>query len=210
MRREILTVLLIFSLTNLSFAQSILEIFKSLPLEYTLELSNEAKASLMERGNYTFPGGDSIETMEAEFLAQKDFLRIAYYFTTGQSGFIVIELRKFQKIDGSLIVVYSKFGGTRRAFEQHSLLTFDYNNGTFKLNKNLGLPENIESEEFLKDNLPDSFKGDRTMLSYSFNLEPEETNGIAYEINSQTNQFDELIKTNRFLFIWNGTRFEKK
>ena len=208
MRRITLVILLTFSLIELSWGQTIQEIFKSLPLEYTVDLTNEAKDSLIKNGTYTIPGGDSIETMKVDLSAQKDYIRLEYYFTSGQDGFIVIELRKFQKSDGSIIVVYSKFGGARNAFDQHSLLTFDYNNGTFKLDEHLGLPETIETKAFLKDNLPDSLK--MITLSTSYNLYPDEANCVEYELNPQTDQFDEWIKTNKIAFMWNGERFKKK
>lgn len=209
MRRLTLVILLILSLKGLSFGQTIYEIFKSLPLEYTPELTTEAKDSLMEIGTYTIPGGDSLETMKADYSTENGYIRLEYYFTTGQSGFIVIELRKFQKTDGSAIVVYSKFGGAMRAFDQHSLLTFEYKDETLKQNKNLGLPETIETKEFLKDNLPDILNKEKITLSTSYDLNSE-NNCIEYEINPQTNQFDEWIKTDSYSFIWNGERFEKR
>lgn len=210
MRRELLTILLILSLTNLSFGQAIQEIFKSLPLEYTPELTSEAKDSLIQNGTYTFPGGDSREIMKADYLAEKDYIKLWYYFTTGQSGFIVIELRKFQKTDDSPVVVYSKFGGARRAFDQHSLLTFDYTKGSLILNENLGLPETIATREFLKDNIPNSLKTEKITLNTSYNLAPEELNSVEYQIDLQTDQYDEWIITDSFLFTWNGKRFEKR
>lgn len=209
MRRETLTILLILCLTVVSYGQTIQEIFKTLPLDYTPELSTEAKDSLIQNGIHTIPGGDSIETMKADYSAEMDFIRLEYYFTTGQSGFIVIELRKFQKIDGSTVVVYSKYGGARRAFDQHSLLTFNYAVKSLKLSENIGLPKTIETSDFLKDNLPDSLNSEKITLSTSYNLNPEEVNSIQYEINPQTDQFDKWIKTERFLYKWNGERFEK-
>ncbi|GET31522.1 hypothetical protein PbJCM13498_03850 [Prolixibacter bellariivorans] len=210
MRRVTLITLIIFSLTNLSFGQTIQEIFKALPLSYTGELTTEAKDSLIEQGTYTIPGGDSDETMKVDYSAEKDYIRLDYYYTTGQSGFIVIELRRFQKADGSFVVVYSKYGGAERAYDQDSLLTFDYENGTLKQNENLGLPENLKTRAFLKDNLPDSLKEENITLSTSYNLKPKETNGVEYEVDPQSDQFTKWIKTERILFVWNGKRFEKR
>lgn len=210
MRRVTLILLITFSLTNLSFGQTIQEIFKSLPLNYTSELTTGAKDSLIEQGTYTIPDGDSDETMKVDYSAEKNYIRLYYYYTTGQRGFIVIELRRFQKTDGSCVVVYSKFGGAERAYDQDSLLTFDYENGTLKQNENLGLPENLETRAFLKDNLPDSLKGEKITLSTSYNLKPKETNCIEYEVDPQSDRFNEWIKTERILFTWNGKRFEKR
>ncbi|WP_288369384.1 hypothetical protein [uncultured Algoriphagus sp.] len=163
----------------------------------------------MEEGNYTMPNGDSLETMSVDYLTEKDYIKLQYYFTTGQSGFIVIELKKFQKIDGTPIVVYSKFGGTPSAFEQHSLVTFDYKNGTLLANKNLGLPETLETAAFLKDNLPDGLNEEKISVSTSYNLNPGKSNQVEYEISPQSDQFDPCIETKILTFEWNGQRFQK-
>jgi hypothetical protein len=209
MKKSTFILLLTICLSHGALGQTIQEIFKVLPLSYTLELSSETKNLLMEEGNYTMPNGDSLETMSVDYLAAKDYIKLQYYFTTGQSGFIVIELRKFQKIDGSPIVVYSKFGGTPSAFEQHSLVTFDFKNGTLLANKNLGLPETFETGVFLKDNLPDGLKEEKISISTFYNLNPGKSNQIDYEISPQNDQFDPWIETKKLTFEWNGRRFQK-
>lgn len=196
-------------MTCLSLGQSIEEIFRAFPLAYATELTLEAKDSLMQNGTYTFPGGDEVESWKCDYASEKDFIRLIYSFPTGQSGILIIELRKFQKIDGSLAVVYAKFGGTQRVYDQHTLLTFDYQDISLRLNENLGLPETIEPYQFLKDNFPDSVKTESRNLNTSYNLVPEEANSVEYLVNPETNQSEELIKTDRFLFTWNGVRFEK-
>jgi len=205
-----LALVVLLTLTSLSFGQTIQEIFKSLPLDYTFDLSNDAKDSLIKNGIYTVPGGDSIETIEVEYRAKKDFISLTYYFTTGQSGFSVVEIRKFQKTDDTPIVVYSKYGGAMRAFDQHSLLTFDYKNGILTRNRNLGLPETIETKEFLKDSLPDDLNNDNFTLSTSYDLMPEEPNCVEYQINPQSNLYDEWIKTFKYSFLWNGEKFKRR
>lgn len=209
MKKSKFILLLTVCLSHGALGQTIQEIFKALPLSYTIELSSEAKNLLIEEGNYTLPIGDSLETMRVDYLAAKDYIKLQYYFTTGQSGFFVIELKKFQKIDGAPIVVYSKFGGTPSAFEQHSLVTFDYKNGTLQSNKTLGLPDAIETAVFLKENLPDSLKEEKISISTSYNLNPEKSNQVEYEISPQSDQFVPWIQTKKLTFEWNGHRFQK-
>ncbi|MCB0712339.1 MAG: hypothetical protein KDD67_08435 [Ignavibacteriae bacterium] len=209
MKRHTLTILLFAAATNFSCGQTIQEIFKSLPSEYSLELTVEAKDSLMQYGTYTFPGGDSIETVQCDYHTEKDFIEIVLSFTTGQRAFAVIQLKKFQKIDGSIVVVYAKYGGLPAAFDQHSLLTFDYVDDSLKRNEHLGLPETIETSEFLKEDLPDSVEADKITFNTSYDVNPLEANSIEYLIDPQTSQFDDWIKTNRFSFRWNGETFEK-
>jgi hypothetical protein len=209
MKKQLLTLLIFFTMTCLSFGQRIEEVFKAFPLDYLPELTVEAKDSLIQNGTYAIPGGDEIESLKCDYTSEKDFIQLIYSYPTGQSGFFIIELRKFQKIDGSLAVVYAKFGGTRSAYDQHTLLTFDYQNKLLTLNENLGLPETIEPYQFLKDNLPDSVKTESINLNTSYNLVSDEANSIEYLISPETSQSEEWIKTDRFLFTWNGERFEK-
>jgi hypothetical protein len=209
MKKQLLTLLFFFTMTCLSLGQSIEEIFRAFPLAYATELTLESKDSLIQNGTYTYPGGDEVESWKCDYASEKDFIRLIYSFPSGQSGVIIIELRKFQKIDGSLAVVYAKFGGTRSAYYQHTLLTFDYQDRSLTLNENLGLPKTIEAFQFLKDNLPDSVKTESRNLNTSYNLVSAEANSVEYLVNPETDKSEEWIKTNRFLFTWNGVRFEK-
>lgn len=209
MKVQTLVILFSLSLASSALGQTIQEIFKTLPLEYAPSLTIEAKDSLIEKGTYTFPDGDSIETMKASYLAQEDYLRLTFYFTTGQNGFSVIELRKFQRLNDSLVVVYSKYGGGRWAYDQHSLFTFDYHNGTLLKNTTLGLPETIETKGFLKENIPDSLKADELTLNTSYDLNPEDCKCVRYQVNPTLERYDPWIETKTISFIWNGERFIK-
>ncbi|BDD05554.1 hypothetical protein [Aureibacter tunicatorum] len=90
---------------NLSFGQGIQEVFKSFPLMFTPRLTKEAKDSLISFGVYTLPGGDTTETMKVQYMEERGFIRLQYYFKTGQSGFVDIQFREFKKNDGSSVVV---------------------------------------------------------------------------------------------------------
>lgn len=209
MKKQFLTLLFFFTLESIAFGQTIEEIFRAFPLEYTIELTLEAKDSLIQNGTYAIPGGDERESLKCDYTSAKDFIQLIYSYPSGQSGIVIIEIRKFQKIDGSLAVVYAKFGGTRSTYDQHTLLTFDYQDSSLTLNENLGLPKTIEAFQFLKDNLPDSVKTPSRNLNSSYNLVPAEANSIEYLVNPSTDQAEGWIKTDRFPFTWNGERFEK-
>ncbi|WP_026965990.1 hypothetical protein [Algoriphagus terrigena] len=211
MKRLKFILLFLVLLSEYSVGQSMEEVFKSIPINYTPELSSGGKDSLIHFGVYTIPGGDTLSTMEIAVTESKpDFIQFNLYFSTGQKMFSITEIRTFKKKDGSTIVVFAKSGGLQRAFDQYSLLTFEYSDGDVVLSRELGLPETIAWNEFLKSNLPDSLKLQEMTLSTSYDLYPQTSNAIAYLLNPQTQQFNDWIGEVEFLYVWNGNKFERK
>ena len=208
MKRQIIILLMLFSLIKLSFGQTIEELFKVLPSEYTPQLSATGKDSLLKFTTYTIPGGDSLDNEEIHLTKNRDdFIQLNYEYTTGQNGFIQIELRKFKKKSGGAVLVYAKFGGMKMAFDQHSLLTFGYSKGRLYINNNLGLPETIPQSAFLNTNLPDNAKSQT--LSTGYDLNSDKPNSIDYFIHPETDEEVEWIKRERIIYTWDGNRFEK-
>ena len=205
-----LTFLLCFG-TNYCFGQTIQEIFKSFPSTYMPEMTNEAKDSLLENGTYIFPKAeDYMETMKADYWTENNYIRLQYFFPDGLSGFFIIELKKFLKNDGTPIVVYSKFGGSPKAFDQHILLTFSYENNSLEPIENLGLPKTIETKEFLKEKILDSLDGKKLKMNTSYSLKTNDSDLLEYNIYPEIAPYYEWVKTEKFSYIWNGERFEPK
>ena len=119
-------------------------------------------------------------------------------------------MKKFQKNDGTPIVVYSKFGGSPKAFDQHILLTFSYENKSLEPIENLGLPKTIETKEFLKEKILDSLNGEKLRMSTNYSLQTNDSNCVEYNIYPEIDPYYELVKTEKFSYIWNGERFEPK
>ena len=174
-------------------------------------MTNEAKDSLLENGTYIFPKAeDYMETMKADYWAKNNYIRLQYYFPDGPSGFFIIELKKFQKNDGTPIVVYSKFGGSPKAFGQHILLTFSYENNSLEPIENLGLPKTIETKEFLKEKILDSLDGKKLKMNTSYSLKTNDSDRLEYNIYPEIDPYYEWVKTEKFSYIWNGERFGPK
>jgi len=191
---------------NLSFGQTIEELFSVLPSEYTPYLSITGKDSLLKFKTYTIPGGDSVETLEVTFSEEVDvdFIRLDYLFTTGQNGFISIQLRKFVKNNGDVVLVYSRHSGMKRAFDQYELLTFDNLKGQLFLIKNLGLPETTPIRLFLKSNSPESLNS--MTLSTGYDLNPDLPNSVEYYLYPETD-FDNWIEKDKIIYTWDGNKF---
>ena len=205
-----LTFFLCFGI-NYCFGQTIQEIFKSFPSTFIPEMTNEAKDSLLENGTYIFPKAeDYMETMKADYRTKNNYIRLQYFFPDGPSGFFIIELKKFQKNDGTPIVVYSKFGGSPKAFDQHILLTFSYENNSLEPIENLGLPKTIETKEFLKEEILDSLDGKKLKMNTSYSLKTNDSDLLEYNIYPEIAPYYEWVKTEKFSYIWNGERFEPK
>ncbi len=160
---------------NLSYAQDIKEIFKAFPLEYTPELSQSGKDSILQYGEYIIPGGDSVNTSKYDYYNENEnYIRLEYSFTTGQNGFFMIQLKKFKKENGDIIVVYTKHGGMLRAYDQHELIVFNYLNKHFTINKIIKLPSTIEPKVFLSRKLQKD-----TQMEYSKSI------STGYDLNPQ-------------------------
>src|SRR5687767_8380991 len=89
------------------FGQSMAEIFRLLPEDCTPELDSKQREILLQAGTYILPGGDSLETIEYELDSSgfSDYLRYGFHYTTGQNAFLSIELRKFRRNDGGILIV---------------------------------------------------------------------------------------------------------
>lgn len=212
MKKQILFILLLlFSAIPLE-AQTIEEIFHSLPAAYTPELTETAKDSLVQFNSYSIPGDDPREIMKVSIIEKdEDFMRLQYYFTTGQRAFINIEIRVFTNRDGEPLIVYARYGGLPKAFDQHMLTTFNYSNGSLTRTIEKLLPETIAAREFLKPEFVENFDSELQEISTGYDLDPEEKNSIEYKLEPQfIFGKDHWIHTYSIFFRWNGEIFEKR
>lgn len=211
MKKFNLLILYFLFSTIKSDAQIIEEILLSLPAEFTPELTETAKDSLLQFSSYTIPGDDPREIMEVAITEKsKEFIQLTYSFTTGQRAFVIIQIRVFRKRDDKPLIVYAKFGGLPRAFDQHILKTYNFSNG-FLVETKEKLSKSIGVKEFLKPKVVDEFAFDLEIMSTSYELNPEEKNSIEYKLESQIiygkGEIENLIQTYDFLFTWNGETF---
>lgn len=214
MRQLFLLILTTFLLTD-SFAQTMTSIFRQLPSECTPELSSKQRDTLVVKGEYVVPGGDSIETLKysIETNETKDYLRYEYNFTTGQSGFIVFELRRFQKENGKKFVVFSRFGGVSRNYYQHDLKVFDIEGAFLKENNSQTLlPKEVGIDSFLKEETQDTVKTiiERAVNS-CYSLYPEVANQIDWTIIPEySEEYEPFVLAYTLTFTWTGLSFERK
>ncbi|MFO8147167.1 MAG: hypothetical protein ACQEWG_12725 [Bacteroidota bacterium] len=177
-------------------------------------MTETAKDSLLQFNSYTIPGDDTLEIMEVAITEKsEEFMQLTYSFTTGQRAFVIIQIRVFQKRDGKPLIVYAKFGGLPRAFDQHILKIFDFSAGSLIETQKKLLPETIGVKEFLEPKDVDNFASDLEVMSTSYELNPEEKNSLIYKLEPQIygkGEIENLIKTYDFVYKWNGEVFIKK
>ena len=196
------------------FSQSMTEIFRLLPAEYILDLDLKQRDTLLEKGEYMLPGGDSEITEKCTIsFDSPDYVFFNYYFTTGQNGFVTIELRKFLRNDGRILIVYSRVGGMLRAYDQQSIFIFEYKDSKLALNKQKLLPTDVPIKDFLKRGTPDSIA--RKIKSYvmtTYSLDPENPNAISYNLFQGTplGDMEKYLLNDSMSFIWNGRSFTRK
>lgn len=192
-----------------SFGQTAKELFKLLPEEYKIDLTDTSIDSIFNQGKYILPDGDSIETVQCNYSSEgKDHLNLYFSFPTGQSGFYNVELRTFKRKNGGLLVLYAKYGGSRAIFDQHTLKAFDISNGILVKNNDVDLPEFIATKEFLKPDAPDKVK--RTRMSTGYNLYSDTPKSIEYFVFSQAISWDKWLAVEDIVFTWDGNRFVRK
>jgi len=190
----------VLSFVNLSSGQTIAELFNALPNDYTPQLLKSSKDSILQYKTFTIPGGDSDDTEEITLSEEnEDFIRLDYLYTTGQNGFMTIELRRFINKNVDIVLVYSRHSGMKKAFDQYELLTFDYYNGQLSLNNNLGLPKTIPQSFFVNTS---------QTLSTGYNLNSNELNSIEYYIVPDPFS-DDTIRTEKIIYRWDGNKFNR-
>lgn len=199
---------------SLSIGQSMTSIFRLLPVECTPELNSKQKEILLKQKEYTFPDGDSTDTEKytLEIDETKQYLRYEFYFTTGQQGFNSYEIRKFKKQDGSSLIIFSNYGGLKRAFDQNDIYAFIYKNKKLiKLHKQL-LPAKMDVNVFLRTNTPDSIRQKaKSYSNCSYDLSPELKNTIAYRLFFQIidEKVDKYLLGDTVFFTWTGSSLKR-
>ena len=210
MRRKLATLILTLTLTSMSYGQTMKDIFRSLPLEYTSELTQEKKDSIVELDSCSFSIEDDVDNIECSYLIKNDFLRLEFLYISDPGGIITVEFRKFQKTDGSIVIVYSKHGYSRGLAGQLALTAFDYKNKAFTPLEVPGFPVNVDPNEFFVEGLPDNINPKELELNAVFNLNPNEQNAIEYEMDPRDDLLNPWIDSNSLLFVWNGEGFQKQ
>lgn len=196
-------------------SQSLADVFKLLPLECTPELSYKQRDTLLMDGAYTLPVKDSLEIVEYTIDTESDsnYIRYDYNFTTGQTAFIVFELRKFKTGDGKVFIVFSRYGGLPTAFEQNALKIYYPESDTLREFKHQKLlPEAVDVEDFLKPGTPNSIKTKlHDMVSCSYDLSPAEDEVYIRLVNqTETGEDEKWIASYIYAFTWNGKVFKKR
>jgi len=213
---KIILIINLFFLSGINlFGQSMTEIFRLLPEDCTPELDAKQRDTLLQTGTYILPGGDSLETIEYELDSSgfSDYLRYGFHFTTGQNAFLSIELRKFKKADGGILIVYSRIGGMLRAYDQHDIFIFDYKNSKLTLSKQKLLPMNVPIKDFLKKGTPDSIeKKIKSYVMATYSLHPENPRSISFILypGAPLGDMEKYLLSDSMTFTWNGRSFARK
>jgi len=211
MKPPLLLILLVSFISHISFGQTIRDLFLALPDQYTPPLTKSSKDSLLRFNTYTFPGGDSIETRICTYSSETDdHLVIEYGYTTGQSEFVIFQLRKLLKSDGTSYILFARYGGMNRSFIQQGLHVFTYTNNTLTENNTIVLPKTIAVKEFFKPGTSDAtIKEHELTISTSYDLKPSGFDAIEYLAYPQLESEYELLETEVIRYTWDGSVFKR-
>jgi len=210
-----LTFILVGTLALNSNCQDMAGLFRLLPIAYTPELKNKGKEILIRKGEYTIPGGDStdMEKYSIDTDRTKNYLRCEDGYTTGQRGFSIIEIKKFKKLNGEFILVFSKYGGVPVEFDQQEFKVFDIKKGKLIESKENLIPNDIGLKNLLRTGYSDSlFTLIKNNTNSSFLLNSETENEIEFRISSplDIDDYKNYMIGNVILFTWNGQSFVKR
>lgn len=191
------------------------DIFRFLPADCTPELDLKQRDTLLKNGEYVLPGGDSLESVKYTIDAAPSpfYLRYVYSFTTGQRGFLAFELKKLTRNDGSIIVVFSRYGGVPVDAHQKELIVFNYKNKKLIPNKENLLLKEVPIRYYLKNNTPDSIASKiKNVMNASYSLNSEYSNSISFDLFPivPLEELEKYILGHSMSFTWNGKSFTRK
>jgi len=191
------------------------EIFRLLPADCTPELDAKQRDTLLKNGEYILPGGDSMETVKYSIDAAPSpfYFRYVYSFTTGQRGFLAFELKKLTRNDGSIIIVFSRYGGVPVDAHQKELIVFNYKNKKLIPNKKNLLLKEVPIKYYLKNSTPDSIASKiKNVMNASYSLNSENPNSISFDLFPivPLEELEKYILGDSMTFTWNGKKFVRK
>lgn len=214
-----IVVLILFGFTAAhAEGQGIGDIFRLLPPEYVDGLSIDARNELLKNRKF-YPAenipDEDVEVYELAALDSiKNFLRIEMTYETGQAGFIVFEMRSFDKADGNKLVVLSSFSGAHDMFGQNQLQVFNYRNNQLTEATKDYLPQDLGVRDFVKSNTPDSLiveYENNSSNCYSLGYEGENITYRFYDRNIDRFGIDSSwIIGNAIEFEWTNDQFVRK
>ena len=212
--KNLFIIILIACFSIAAESQTMATIFKMLPHDCTTDLNAKQKNILLRNKEYTLPGGDADETIQYELQLNEaaNYLRYNFYYTTGQSGFNSFEIKKFIRNDGTLLVVFSRYGGTKHNASQFELRCFNFRENKLVEFKQQLLPADIDIKEFLKPGTPDSIKTKLAgYISSSYELNSEKKDTIEFRIyfESPVDDYQSYISGEAILFTWTGKLFKR-
>lgn len=207
-----LTIIILLSfLACVSQAQDILEVFKNFEFKCCSGITASVKDSLTINGEFIPNKQDTLESerYSLEFTG-KSFARLVMDFTTGQNGFYAVELKVIEKKDGNTLVVFSKYGGSIRMYEQHEIIVYDYINGIFTPSIEHNLPQKLSIKEYIIQATPDSILSKlEGSYSYGADLSSKDPCEVYYFADIQNPDYYMWLDRERIAYRWTGNKFEK-
>jgi len=191
------------------------EIFRLLPSYCAPELDSKQRDTLLKNGEYILPGGDSMETVKYTIDTTRSpfYLHYVYDFTTGQRGFLSFELKKITRKDGTILIIFSRYGGVPVDAHQQELIVFNYKNKKLIPNKENLLLKEVPIKYYLKDNTPDSIASKiKNVMNASYSLNSEDPNSISFDLLPVVplEELEKYILGDSMSLTWDGKKFVKK
>jgi hypothetical protein len=190
-------------------AQSMTDLFLSLPSYCTPRLNGSGRKSLVKDTEYTVTAHKeedeidySIDTVTANYMAYE------YSNSKGQGTNENYEMKRFKSADGKSILYFSKTGDPRVRSNKYILKTYDISGNSLIENFRSFIPQDLDFKVFLKFETPDSVKASiEKTCYYTFDLDAKSSDKILFHIILQSDKDEQWLTGNTMVFTWTGNMF---
>ena len=206
--KSIFILFLIHFMPMALIAQEIDRDFFEFPEELIHGLTTDQRIKLAQKRSFHFPKSDERELGKYDLETEgPDHVLMRFTMLSGQSGFFNIELRRFERVDGSYFWLYSKYGGTRSVFEQHELFGLEEIEGKWERIDPPGLPVRLDNLLFAARELTGEELASLQSWSSYFDLKNEANDFITYLLFPIGSTQKDTFFREELTFQWNGERF---
>lgn len=203
----------VFLLSLLSFGnnlagQSILDLFKLVPIEFTAEISAVDKDSLIKNGSSGYYVGDtsfgyygSIDTADRA---------LSLELSSRGPGILSYSFKAFVSKEDTLLIIGVLEGASRGISDILALQAWQYYNGTLTPLNECGLAQKIPPSEFFTTELPEWLKLEEIEINPEYHFLTKDANTVIYSIDPRDDRLNPYLITKRFSFTWDGSGFQRQ
>jgi hypothetical protein len=200
---------LLFNFSDTVKAQSMRDLFLSLPSFCTPGLNNSGRKSLIKDTEYTVKARKEEDEIDYTIDTVSDiYMAYEYSNSKGQGTNENYEIKKFVSNDGRAFIMFSKTGDPRIHSNKYILKAYNISGTNLIANEDNFIPENLDFRVFIKFETPDSVRTSLERTSYyTFDLDQRSNDKVIFRIMLQSDKDEKWLTGNTMIFKWTGKMF---